>query len=168
MAEIIKIMRESVPAMRFIGKKYESFGHWGEMFSNGFFDQIEQAMGGVDSITAIWENGGGYIGLERRHTEEPFEYWLGMFVPINTDIPDGFSSVDFPESDLGICWIYGTEKEVHKVKGRKVALIESGVTIWKDKNGAEWSFENCVCPRYTTPDEKGNVILDYCYFIEKT
>ena len=38
---------------------------------------------------------------------------------------------------------------------------------WKDADGAEWSFENCLCPRYTTPDEQGNVILDYCYFVHK-
>ena len=37
--------------------------------------------------------------------------------------------------------------------------------IWKDQNGAIWSFENCLCPRYTTPDDNGNVILDYCYFV---
>ncbi len=29
MAEIIKVFREDIPSMRFIGKKYESFGHWG-------------------------------------------------------------------------------------------------------------------------------------------
>ena len=39
--------------------------------------------------------------------------------------------------------------------------------LWKDENGAIWSFENCLCPRYTTPDDNGNVILDYCYFVIK-
>lgn len=57
MAEIIKFFKEDIPNLRFIGKKYDNFGHWGE-------------------------------------------WW-----------------------------------------------------------------QNCLCPCYTTPDEKGNIILDYCYFV---
>ena len=38
--------------------------------------------------------------------------------------------------------------------------------VWADEEGGVWSFENCTCPRYTTPDEKGNIILDYCYFVK--
>lgn len=30
-------------------------------------------MGGTDKILVIWENGGGYIGVERRAEGEPFE-----------------------------------------------------------------------------------------------
>ncbi len=67
MAEIIKSYREAVPAMRFIGKRYSDFGHWGDWFANGWFDTIENAMGGVDSILALWKDGGAYVGLERRH-----------------------------------------------------------------------------------------------------
>lgn len=29
MAEIIKTFEESIPTLRFIGKKYGDFGHWG-------------------------------------------------------------------------------------------------------------------------------------------
>lgn len=82
MAEIINTFKENAPAMRFIGKKYPDFGGWwGEWFANGWFDQIEQAMGGVDSILQIWENGGGYVGLEQRCENAPFAYWIGMFTP---------------------------------------------------------------------------------------
>ncbi len=67
MAEIIKVFKEEVPSMRFIGKKYSNFGPmWGEWFANGWFDKIEEAMGGTNNITSIWQNGGGYIELERR------------------------------------------------------------------------------------------------------
>ena len=167
MVELKKVFKEEVPAMRFIGKKYANFGPmWGEWFANGWFDCIEQSMGGTDSILKIWENGGGYVGLERRANGQPFEYWIGMFTPADTEIPDGFSHVDFPAINLGICWLYGTEREVHNTKACKGALVDTGYQIWHDKNGGEWSFENCVCPRYTTPDEKGNVIMDYCYFVE--
>lgn len=167
MAEIIKTFKEDIPAMRFIGKKYPNFGPmWGEWFANGWFDKLEEAMGGVEKITAIWENGGGYVGLERRADRQPFEYWIGMFTPANTPVPEGFSYIDFSEVNLGTCWIYGKEKEVHNTKACKGAVIDQGLELWTDDNGGVWSFENCTCPRYTTPDEQGNIIMDYCYFVK--
>ena len=90
-----------------------------------------------------------------------------MLTPENTPIPDGFVSIDFKDLSLGTCWIYGKESEIHDTRNCRQKLTDSGMTIWQDKDGAVWSFENCLCPRYTTPDEKGNIILDYCYFIEK-
>lgn len=167
MAEIIKTFREDVPAMRFIGKKYPGFGGWwGEWFANGWFDQIEQAMGGSQAILSIWENGAGYIGLERRAEGQPFEYWLGMFTPPDTLVPDGFDYIDFPSAGLGTCWIHGKENEVHDTSGCYPALDNAGLKPWRDDRGGSWSFENCLCPRYTTPDEQGNIILDYCYYVE--
>ncbi len=167
MAEIIKTFKESVPAMQFIGKKYPDFGGWwGDWFSNGWFDQLENAMGGVDSILKIWANGGGYVGLERRCDGQPFEYWIGMFTPADTYVPEGFESVDFPAVGLGTCFIYGKESEVHDTSGCRRAIENMGMEIWRDERGGIWSFENCLCPRYTTPDENGNIIMDYCYFVE--
>ena len=82
MAEIIKVFKENVPAMRFIGKKYSGFGPmWGEWFANGWFDLIEQTMGGIGKITEIWENGGGYVGLERRADGQPFSPPLTLPFP---------------------------------------------------------------------------------------
>ncbi len=167
MAEIIKTFREEVPAMRFIGKKYPDFGGWwGEWFANGWFDEIEHAMGGVDSILAIWENGGGYVGLEHRMDGNMSEYWIGMFTPADTHVPDGFAYIDFPAMGFGTCWICGTENEVHNTAGSRTEIEAHGMKIWTDADGFTWSFENCLCPRYTSPDENGNVILDYCFYVE--
>lgn len=167
MAEIIKTFKENIPAMRFIGKKYEDIGHWEEWWQNGWFDLLENAMGGVDKILGLWENGGGYVGVKRRTKTGEFSYYIGMFTPENTPVPDGFMYIDFPNLSLGTCWIYGKESEVHDTSACKQKLIENGMRIWQDEKGAEWSFENCLCPRYTTPDNKGNIILDYCYFVIK-
>ena len=167
MAEIVRVFREPVPAMRFIGKQYAGFGPmWGEWFAAGWFDQLEAAMGGVDSILRIWENGGGYVGLERRAEGQPFQYWIGMFTPAGTPVPEGFACVDFPSMGLGTCWICGPEVGVHDTGACRSLLEGHGMRIWRDAEGGEWSFENCLCPRYTTPDENGNVILDYCYYVE--
>ncbi len=167
MAEIVKVFQENIPTLRFLGKKYDNFGNWGEWFANDWFGILEKSMGGADKILSIWENGGGYVGVERRAEEQPFEYYIGMFVPENTPIPDGFIAIDFKNLNLGTCWISGKEDEVHDTSACKHKLIEQGMEIWQDDNGGIWSFENCLCPRYTTPDENGNVILDYCYFVVK-
>ncbi len=166
MAEIIKVFKEDIPAMRFIGKRYDEFGHWDEWFANGWFDQLENAMGGVENILKLWENGGGYTGVECRKEDGGFAYWIGMFTPASTPVPDGFSSMDFAGVRLGTCWIYGREEEVHDTSRCKAALENSGMKIVTFPDGTVCSFENCLCPRYTTPDEKGNIILDYCYFVE--
>ena len=110
MAEIIRTFRDVMPAVRFIGKKYTDFDHWGEWFANGWFDTIEAAMGGVEAITKIWENGGGYVGLERRRDGVLTEYWIGMFAPAGTAVPETFASMDFPKTALGVCWLYGRNR----------------------------------------------------------
>lgn len=167
MAEIVKVFREAVPAMRFIGKKYGGFGPmWGEWFAGGWFDVIEKAMGGPEAILGVWENGGGYVGLERRAEGQPFEYWIGMFTLAGTAVPEGFECVDFPAAGLGTCWIYGPEDDVHDASPCLPKLEAQGMRLWRDERGGAWSFENCLCPRFTTPDEKGNVILDYCWYVE--
>ncbi len=167
MAEIKKVFKEKIPNMRFIGKKYGEFGHWDEFWANDWFGILEKTMGGTDAILNIWENGGGYVGLEHRSPESEFEYWIGMFTPAETPVPDGFEHKDFDGLSLGTCWIYGYEADIHDTSACKPELVKNGMVIWKDKNGGTWSFENCLCPRYTTPDENGKIILDYCYFVEK-
>lgn len=167
MARIIRTFRESVPAMRFAGKKYPGFGGWwGEWFANGWFDKIEEAMGGTEAILKIWENGGGYVGLERRLEGQLFEYWIGMFVPAETAVPEGFEYIDFPAGELGTCFIYGKEEDVHDTSGCREAVENEGMELLTDQGGGIWSFENCLCPRYTTPDDRGNIIMDYCFYVK--
>lgn len=122
-------------------------------------------MGGLQTIRAIWENGGGYVGLECRTEGRPFAYWIGMFTPRDTPVPDGFSCIDFEAAALGTCWIRGTEEEVHDTSRCREALEKEGLRI-ASFGHTVYSFENCLCPRYTTPDKNGNVILDYCYYVE--
>ena len=45
-------------------------------------------------------------------------------------------------------------------------IIDEGMEFWSDERGAVVQFENGLCPRFTTPDENGNVILDYCFYVK--
>jgi predicted transcriptional regulator YdeE len=171
--EIVKMYKQDVPALRFIGKKYGDndridgmFGkHWGDWFQNGWFNIIEKQKN--KDLKSIYEDGDAYIGLMRWKEGEPFEYWIGIFMPENTSVPDGYEYHDFPKAALGVCWVYGKEPDIYMCEEDYVKkLKENGYEVIKDKENAQWFFERYGCPRFTTPDENGKVILDICYFIK--
>lgn len=173
MADLIKSYRQEVPALRFIGKKYGDadrvgggFGkQWGEFFENQWFDQLEGLS--PDDPKGIYEDGDAYIGLMRWKDNEPFEYWVGMFLPAQTKVPEGFGCVDFGAASLGVCWLYGPENELYMQEELCAKRLESdGYKIVAGEDGAFWFFERYGCPRFTTPDEKGNVILDICHYVK--
>jgi len=171
MAEIARVYRQTVPAMRFIGKKYGDedrvnggFGaKWEECFESGLFARLEKlADGGIPG----YDESGAYIGLMRWKQGEPFEYWIGMFAAANTSVPQGLDYLDFPESELGVCWVYGHEQNIYGLEEQcALKLIEEGYEIRTDAAGAYWFFERYVCPRFTIPDQDGKIILDLCHYI---
>ena len=173
MSDIVKVYRQEVPALRFIGKKYGdsdrvngNFGKlWDDWFSSGWFDQLEKKMNG--NLKSIYEDGDAYIGLMRFKEGEPFEYSIGIFMPPGTEVPDGFTHIDFPQLPLGVCWLYGTHADIYAQEDRCAKrLEEEGWKIVKDKNEAYWFMERYGCPRFTTPDGQGKIILDICWHIE--
>lgn len=172
MTEIIKTYRQSVPALRFVGIKYGDadrvnggFGaKWGEWFEKKRFDELEKSRGGAPGF----EDSGAYIGLMRWMEGEPFEYWIGIFFPEGAAVPAGYIFVDFPASDLGVAWIKGKENDVYmKEELCGQSCEKAGMRIIPDENGAYWFFERYTCPRFTSPDENGEIILDICHFVEK-
>ena len=175
MAEVIKTYSQKIPATRFIGKKFGDsdrvdggFGtQWAEAFHNNWFDTIEKAAGGAEKCAAQFKDGGAYIGLMRHKENEPFEYWVGMFTPADTPVPDGFSYVDFPESEFGVAWFKGKES-TGELYGKECQCLEamnnSGIVVGAGEHGVWWFFERYCCPRFTTPDDNGDVILDICFF----
>ena len=167
MAEIIKSYGQNISATKFIGKKYGdedrvdgNFGAlWGEWFENGWFDTIKQQVDG--DLGEFFEDGDATIGLMKVE-DGKIQYWIGYFTPEGTTVPEGFQSVDFPESNLGVCWVYGKEGEVYmQEEACREKLVKEGFNVID-----EWCFERYTCPRFTTPDEAGKIILDICYFVE--
>jgi predicted transcriptional regulator YdeE len=171
MAQIIKAYPQDVPAFRFIGRKYTNkdrvngtYGaKWSEWFQNGWFDKVEK----MTDKKRDYEDSDSYIGLMRFKENEEFEYWIGIFMPEGTKVSEGFSYINFPKSRLGVCWVYGQERDLygHEAECSK-ELMNNGFKIIPDEKGAYWFFERYGCPRFTTPDDKGNVILDICHYIK--
>jgi predicted transcriptional regulator YdeE len=169
--EITKVYKQDVPALRFIGKKYGDndrvdgmFGKvWGDWFQNGWFDIIIKQTD--KDLKTLYEDGDAYIGLMRCKDGEPFEYWIGVFMPEGTQVPEGFEYRDFPKATLCVCWLYGKEDEVYKQEEQCVKkLEEEGYQIANDEKAGFWVFERYGCPRFTTPDGNGKIILDICWY----
>lgn len=170
--EIIKAYRREIPAARFIGTKYGDedrvngmFGaKWGEWFENSRFGVIEQHIG---DNKKFYEDSDAYIGLMRFKEGEPFQYWIGMFTPADTGVPEGFDYVDFPAGAIGVCWLYGPEDELYcKEYLCGIKLGEEGLDIITDDKGAYWFYERYADGRYAAPDDKGNIILDIVHYVK--
>lgn len=94
------------------------------------------------------------------------EYRLLHGICMQAEADTGLGCIDFPPQDIGVCRIYGKENEVHGLIPKCAEkLTAAGMIIKSDKYGYIGHFERDQCPRFTTPDEKGNVILDYCHFV---
>lgn len=116
--------------------------------------------------TNISFNGDAYIGGVHIANGMP-EYWIGMFFPVNTEVPEGFEYVDIEPLDYAVCYLYDKENssEFYAMDTHNMCLEELKAHDLKRKED-DWCFERYNCPRFTTPDEKGNVILDYAISIE--
>lgn len=173
MHEIIKDYVQAIPQSRFIGYKYGDsdrveggFGYqWTEWHEKGRFQELELLL--TEEFNNSYEDHGTYVGLMRCKEGEPFEYWIGMFLPKEAAVPEGFDYVDMEAGTLGVCWIQGPAEELfcnEEECGKW--LLDKGHEIVPDKNGAWWFFERYGCPRFTEEDKDGNVILDICHYIK--
>lgn len=160
MAEIQKVYRETLPKAKIVGLVYgdsdrNQFGSfsdkWGEWFRENRFAALA-ALNPVDDA---------YLGAMRMTGENSMEYWIAMFLPADAAVPEGFDSVDFPQTDVVTAWVHGTEDggDVYMAHEQCVAAAkDQGLEVTDDG----WYFERYVCPRFTEPDRDGKVILDYC------
>ena len=156
-------------ATRFIGKKYASGGEaWDNWSDDWDWDEPHSLFSrmGIDATTIYKDknpqDGCALVGLmcHPGGDHNNFEYWLGFFTPENTSVPEGYDYTDFPEQDVGICWLYGKEEDVMAVEDvAATKLGEEGLTIT-----GNWWFERYVPHRETT-DKNGYKIMDICFFI---
>ena len=156
-AKIVNFGREDSPAARFIGKRYVGAANWGEWWENGWFDILEQ-------LPQLAINDNAYIGAVRIVNGVP-ERWIGMFFPENTAVPEGFDHVDIPETAYAVFYLYGKADELFGLEPHNMCLADLKARGLQRKED-DWCFERCNCPRFTSPDEHGNVILDYAISIE--
>ena len=163
-ATIIKAERVTHPAVRFIGKRYDTYPNWGDWWENGWFDTIEKA----GTTAAV--NDDSYCMLVGA-TESGIEFWLGEFFEAETPVPEGFDFTDLPEMSAGLVYIKGTPEECYALTAPDkrselyAAFTAHGIELPGEFPLRWLSFERDNCPRWTDPDADGNVILDYAIYL---
>ncbi len=162
--KIVKVYRESMPNVKLIGKRYTDSdrdasgtyaGHWQQWFSQGWFDELSQCASAPNVS-------GDYIGAMRMTDENGgFEYWIGALCAPGAEVPDGFEAETIAACDLGVCWLYGDDKagELYSMEASDMAMAALKEQGWGFSEKG-WFFERYNHPRFTVPDEAGNVILD--------
>ncbi len=152
--KILEVKKESCPAARLIGRKYQGSANWGEWWENDWFTVLEKNQ-------CLPFNGDAYIGAVRVIDGMP-ERWIGMFFPVDTEAPEGFEYVDIAPLDYAVCYLYDKENssDFYTMDTHNRCLEELKAYGFERRED-DWCFERYSCPGFTTPDEKGNVILDY-------
>ena len=159
--KVTRVDDEKTSAVRFIGKKYKNGSAWGQWWENGWFGVLEN----TDGLSPLNDN--GYIGL-MRSDNDGFEYWIGMFFLPDSEVPEDFDHLDIPKTEFAVFHIYGNEQkgEIYGEPPYKMCqekLATDGLSQVTDC----LRFERYNCPRYTTPDKDGNIILDYLIAVKK-
>jgi len=166
---IKKIYKQKLPALRFIGKKFIKPPEPKTVFDLLDNWQVEDLFADIEKQSDIdyktfFEGADAYISLVREKDGEssPLEHWMGMFVPENTNVPDGYEALDFPQMTIGVCCVYGKKDEVinYKAESRN-KLIEEGFAL---KNG-RWFFRRINWRGFYNEDVYGKCLLDYCYSV---
>lgn len=168
--DIVKVYKESLPNARLIGKCYRNedrdeagtFGrHWQQWFQENWFKILRESCPGPGSNDSVG-------AMRMAGLDGAFEYWIGILCPAGTPVPEGFESTELAACELGVCWLYGNEQngELYGDKAFDQATAAMAEKGWKlPENG--WFFERYNYPRFIKPDEKGNVILDFCACLAK-
>jgi len=175
---IVKCYKEHFPALRLIGKCYTNadrlnggYGElWHEWLGKGWFDDLERSAKPAADVES------GYLGLITMSYPEyrNFKYWIGMLFPKDTPVPESYAHLDLPESKVGMVWVHGrlADGELIGEAPCEAALKKVLGSNWGDLNTNACGkntvvfFERYNHPRFTTPDEKGNVILDYGFYLQ--
>lgn len=173
--KIAKCYKQDFPKTRFVGKKYKNSDRVDGMFSamweqwheNGWFEPLESLM--TAGYMSANPDGDAYVGLMKNKYNAPddyFEYWIGMFLSVDCEVPEGYEYIDISHSYAGICWIKGYEWDVFCHEGDCYnKLVANGMTIPSEEDGGCYMFERYGCPRFTCPDENDEVILDLGFFV---
>ena len=174
---IEKCYKEAFPSCRFVGKRYKNsdrvdgmYGfYWGKWHENGWFEPLEKLI--TEQFKEVYPDCEAYIGLMKNkcgESDDYFEYWIGMFLPADCVVPEGYEYIDIDHEAAGICWIKGREENVYCHEGECYdEIVNNGMTIPSEADGGCYMFERYQCPRCTTPDENGEIILDLGFFVEK-
>lgn len=166
MAKVVKFEVVDLPKIYLVGKeeRYNIEVHmkgdnrvpalWDRCFADGTFSTLEKQSDFIYDPSYVglmidWDMGYGN-----------FSYICGMLFKEGVTVPEGFVLREINAGKAGLCWIKG--KDTADIFSHAHSLTEQAI-----KNSGlipdfmSWSMELYNCPRFTAPDENGEIILDY-------
>lgn len=168
MAKIINKEQVEFSELKLIGLKYGSslngYGSkWQEWFEKDLFSKIE-------NLKSDNYHDDSYIGLMKweDNNYSNYEYWIGVFKDVNTEVPEGFESIIIPKSKALVYYIKGVDgPELYGQEGPCFNdMLNNHFVPLVDKDKKCYAYERYNCPRFTSPDENGEVILDYVILVK--
>ena len=176
-AGITETYRQELPPLRFMGKKFiEPLNdnlfknintNLDKLRSNSQLDEIEKLA--ITGIKTLYDGNNAYICLVRKNSDNLLEYLIGIFMPQNSAVPEGYEILDFPKSALAVCRVYGKkdliinqEKECRK-KLEDANLLNSNAA-GRD-NPQNLFFQRFNWNSFFGEDKFGNRVLEYCFFV---
>jgi AraC family transcriptional regulator len=164
---IKKVYKQKLPALRFIGKKCAETSERANVLDllaewqlKDRFEEIEK-QSDVDYKT-FFEGGNAYISLVRKKDSCNFEHWMGMFMPKDTEVPQGYEAIDFPRSTLAVCSVYGQKNKIINCEAECCdKLAEEGFDIKKERQ----YFLRFNWRKFFQLDIYGKIELEYCFFL---
>lgn len=164
MAELIRFEVVENPEFWVIGPERKVGGgnenagaFWGWCFETGALDELETALKPDLFFEALPDTKDTYLGwMGAVDKDGAFDYVIGLPVRPGASVPKGCVCREIPAGKLALGWIQGLESEVCL---QEMALMGPAMAKARLTMG-DFAIESYVCPRYTTPDETGRVILD--------
>lgn len=165
MGKIIKCEIKELPKLFVVGKELlinmqehktnnRMGGFWQDCFADGTLSTLEE------QADFVFED--AYVGFmaDWDKVDGNFVYVVGMLLKEGFILPEGFVARELPSQSVAIGWIQGKDTAdvcapAHELTEK--ALTEQGYT----SQGMAWCMEYYGCPRFTTPNENGEIILDY-------
>lgn len=127
---------------------------WDECFAANSFEPLEAQTEKILDPSYVgvmmdWDKGDG-----------DFSYVVGMLMKEDASVPEGYYSALIDETDAAVAYVKGKDtgdvcSAAHALTQER--LVKEGRTCDQMK----WCMELYNCPRFTTPDDKGEIILDY-------
>lgn len=127
---------------------------WGQCFQEDAFKALETQGESVYDPSYVgvmldWKKGDGH-----------FTYVIGMLMKPGANVPDGYVCRTLPAGRAAVGWIQG--KDAADVCGPAHVMTEGALKAEGHScDTMEWCMELYNCPRYTTPDANGDIVLDY-------
>lgn len=152
-----KEIRHSMKAMANGNNPIPDF--WARCFQDGTFSMLEA------SGSALYNGAYAGVMIDWDQGYNSFSYVVGMLMKIGADVPPGFVSHTLDATKVAIGWIQG--KDASDVSSKAYEYTEQAVYAGGYRcSQMKWCMELFTHPRYTTPDENGNITLDFYIPVE--